>query len=178
MNSQKRVFAVFAAMLAAGLCLTAPLSLPLGPLPLTLGTLGLFLIAGLLPPLYTAEAVGIYLLLGICGLPVFAGFCGGAAVLTGPTGGYLWGYLPAAVLASWISRRRPARWRYPAALVTATAIMYLTGTLWYGYTAQLPLPTAFLSGVVPFLPGDAVKIAVAALLCPQIQRRLPVNYRL
>ena len=80
---------VLTALLAAALCVMAPLAVPLGPVPVTLATLGVYLAAGLLGPWRGAAAVGLYLLLGAVGVPVFAGFTAGFPVLFGVTGGYL-----------------------------------------------------------------------------------------
>ena len=170
MKNDRLISSVQAALLAALLCLLSPHSLPLGPIPLTLGTFGVYIAAALLPPLYAGEAVGLYLLLGACGLPVFSGFGAGAAALVGPTGGFLMGYLPAAVLAAWLLKQKRAPFMYPLALTAATAVMYLCGTLWYMYTAQMALLPALTVCVLPFLPIDAIKIAAASVLCILLRR--------
>ena len=91
---------VLTALLAAALCVMAPMTVPLSPVPITLATLGVYLAAGLLGPWRGAAAVGLYLLLGAVGVPVFAGFSAGFPVLFGLTGGFLWGYLPAVLIVS------------------------------------------------------------------------------
>lgn len=159
------------ALLAALLCVCAPYSLPVGPIPITLATFAVYLVGALLPPAYAAQAVGLYLLLGLCGVPVFSGFRSGAGVLLGATGGYLIAYLPAALLAAWLLRR-PKLWMYPVVLIAATALIYGIGTLWY----MLSTGTAFLPAcaacVLPFLPGDALKITAATVIAPAVRHGL------
>ena len=87
-----------AAMMAAVLCVLGPLSVPVGPVPIAMGNFAVSLAAWLLGPRYGALSVAAYLLLGGVGVPVFAGYAAGAAVLLGPTGGYLIGYLAQAMI--------------------------------------------------------------------------------
>ena len=172
MSTARLTQTIRAALLAAVWCLLAPISLPLGPVPVSLGTFCLYLTAGLLPPLYAAEAVGLYLLLGLCGLPVFSGFQSGPGALLGPTGGFLLAYLPAVLLASWLGRRWPHKGAYPLALTAATLVLYGCGTLWYAYTAGVTVVNAALVCVLPFLTGDGVKLAAACGLFPRLQKRI------
>jgi len=171
MSTARLTQTIRAALLAAVWCLLAPVSLPLGPVPVSLGTFCLYLTAGLLPPLYAAQAVGLYLLLGLCGLPVFAGFQSGFGALLGPAGGFLMAYLPAVLLAAWLGRRG-GKGAYPLALTAATLLLYGCGTLWYAYTTGVTATGAALVCVVPFLPGDAAKLAVACGLCPHLRKRI------
>ena len=82
------------AAFAAAMALLAPWTVPLGPVPLSVCTLMVYLSAWLLTPGRAVAAVTIYVLLGAVGLPVFSGFLGGVGRLAGPTGGYILGYLP------------------------------------------------------------------------------------
>ena len=88
----------YIALMAALIALCAWISVPLGPVPFTMQTFGIFAALGLLGGRRGTLAFLIYLLLGIVGLPVFSGFSAGAGVLFGATGGYLLGYLAAALL--------------------------------------------------------------------------------
>ena len=87
------------ALMAAVFCVLAPISIPIGPISITGGTLAIYLTAYLLGGAWGAAATLVYLLLGFAGLPVFSNYMGGAARLAGPTGGYLVGYLPMVLLA-------------------------------------------------------------------------------
>ena len=120
-----------------------------------------------------AAAVLIYVLLGMAGLPVFAGFAGGAGTVLGPTGGYILGYLPLAWLSGWAVERFPARrWVQMAAFAAATAILYLLGTAWYCLQSGTAPAAAAALCVLPFLPGDLAKIAAAGVVGPLLRRRL------
>ena len=159
-------------LLTAVLCVLGPLALPAGPIPITLATLGVYLIAGLLGPIQTAVAVGLYLLLGAVGVPVFSGFSGGLYHLTGPTGGFLLGYVVCALLASGLLRLFRRSWLVPVALAAGTVLLYAVGTCWYGAQTGVNLRDALLICVLPFLPGDAIKLATASALIPPLQRQL------
>ena len=86
------------ALFAAIMCILGPLSIPIGPVPISLTTFAVFLSVYLLGAKKSAISVIIYLLIGLTGLPVFSGFQGGVAKLAGPTGGYIIGYIAAAFL--------------------------------------------------------------------------------
>ena len=162
---------VVTALLTAALCILAPVAVPAGPVPVTLATLGVYLAAGLLGPWRGAAAVGLYLLLGAVGVPVFAGFVGGFPQLVGVTGGFLWGYLPCVVLAGWLSRRNDPRW-LPLWLVSGTAVLYAAGCGWYLWQTGAPLWSALLTVVLPCIPGEIVKIAVAVGLIIPLKKRV------
>ena len=93
------------ALFAAVICVLSPISIQIGPIPVSLGLLGVLLAASVLGPVRGVTAVLVFILAGACGLPVFSGGRGGFSVLIGPTGGYIWGYLPAAVIAGIRSSR-------------------------------------------------------------------------
>lgn len=170
-NRSDRVYALtMTAAAAAALCVLGPWAVPVGAIPLSLTTLVVYLTAFLLSPGQTAGAAMVYLLLGAVGLPVFSGFTGGLGVLVGPTGGYLVGYVPAGLLCALAARHRG--WRRAAGMVLATAVVYLTGTVWYClHTGVAPVP-ALAVCVLPFLPGDGVKLAAALMVGPAVKDRL------
>jgi len=113
--------------------------------------------------------VGLYLLMGTVGLPVFAGFRGGPAALFGATGGYLLGYLFAAAVIVPLVPWADTLWR--RALICALGLLacYVPGTLWLMLMTGKPLPQVLPLAVYPFLPGDALKIAMAASLAPRLR---------
>ncbi len=150
--------------MAAVLAVLSPLSIAVGPIPLSVGTLGIYLCAAFLGGKRGALAVALYLLMGSVGVPVFTGFTGGIHHLLGPTGGFLLGYLPCAWLSGWLISRledRPRVW--VGAFALGTAVLYLCGTIWYMITVGGSVGAALTVCVLPFLPGDAVKIAVAVI---------------
>lgn len=146
------------AMLTALLCILGPVTLPVGPIPLSLTTAALMLIALLLGPGRACLCCLVYLGIGMAGVPVFSGFTGGLGALLGPTGGFLLGYLPLTALCG-LSARTEGRGRQLAALAAGTGVLYLIGTAWYVWQAGVGLSAALGACVLPFLPGDALKIA-------------------
>lgn len=159
------------ALFAAVLCVCGPLAIPMGTVPVTLCSFAVYLAAGLLGPRFGTAAVGLYLALGALGLPVFAGFTGGVQRLLGPTGGYLLGYLLCALLVGCLAHRRRG-WPVPVGLAAGTLALYAVGGLWFLWQTGCGLKWAFLSCVLPFLPGDAVKIAAATVVILSLQKRL------
>lgn len=158
------------ALLAAALCVMAPLAVPLGPVPVTLATLGVYLAAGLLGPWRGCAAVGLYLALGAIGLPVFAGFSGGFAQLAGPTGGFLWGYL-LCVLVSGLLCRTGRAYLAPVWLACGALALYAVGCGWFAWQTRCTLWAA-VALCAPCLPGEIIKIAVAAGLVLSLRGRV------
>lgn len=159
------------ALLAAALCVMAPVAVPLGPVPVTLATLGVYLAAGLLGPWRGCAAVGLYLALGALGVPVFAGFSGGFQQLTGPTGGFLWGYVLCALVNGFLCRIRNKA-LVPVWLLCGGVALYAMGCGWFAWQTHTPLWTAVVIGCVPCLPGELVKIAVATGLILSLRERV------
>lgn len=158
---------LFAAFTAAG----AQVSIPLGPVPITLQTFFVLLSALIGGPVVGFLSQIIYLLLGSTGLPVFAGFRGGFSVFFGPTAGYLIAFPPAALVAGLIFHRLRSGvvLRGALSIIAAEAIIYVVGVPWLaawfsavrGLTAIDALSRAVMSGALIFLPGDALKAAIA-----------------
>ena len=173
------------AVMAAVMCVIAPISIPAGPISITGGTLAIYLIACLLGGRWGVVSTLIYLLLGFVGLPVFSNYMGGAARLLGPTGGYLVGYLPmvliAGTVAEWSFRRLGGGGKKGVALAAAlqllgmalaTAVLYAFGTAWYCLQAGVDLQKALAACVFPFIPFDLIKMAAALLVGLPVRRGL------
>ncbi|MDI9633515.1 MAG: biotin transporter BioY [Methanolinea sp.] len=154
----------FAALLAAG----SWVSVPFVPVPLTLQTLALFLSAGTMGR-HAVVPVSLYLLLGALGFPVFHNGAAGIGVFLGPTGGYLAGFLPAA-LVSGLCFESGRGWVRVAGLAAGTALVYACGVAWLSSSTGMPLPAAVLVGAVPFVPGDVVKAAAAYAIAGRVSR--------
>ena len=172
-------------VMAAVLCVIAPISLPIGPISITGGTLAIYLTVYLLGGVWGAVSTLVYLLVGMVGLPVFSNYTGGAARLLGPTGGYLAGYLPMALLAGaviqWSAHRFDEKGRLGTAIALAvqlagmalaTAVLYAFGTAWYCVQAGVGLQKALAACVFPFIPFDLAKMAAALAVGTPIRRRL------
>jgi len=151
------------ALFAAAIALCAWLCIPLTP-PFTMQAFGVCLAALALGPGKGAAAVGLYLLMGLVGLPVFAGFTGGIGALAGPTGGYLMGFLliPAAM---GLSARLPLKGRAARAAGLGLGLLglYALGSLWLAAWGDMPIGTALLAGAAPFLLPDCLKAWLAIL---------------
>lgn len=173
------------AVMAAVMCVLAPISIPIGPISLTGGTLAIYLAAYLLGGAWGTAATLVYLLLGFVGLPVFSNYMGGAERLAGPTGGYLVGYLPMAFIAGAVVTLTLIRFRDSAprgmaialalqflGMVLATAVLYAFGTAWYCVQAEVDLQKALAVCVIPFIPFDLMKMALALAVAAPVRRRL------
>ena len=107
------------------------------------------------------------------GLPVFTNFSGGFGKLLGPTGGYIIGYLFLALICGSFLRKFPES--LPMQLlgfVLGTLVLYLFGTLWLGYQLNLTFAAALMAGVIPYIPGDAVKLLLALSLATPLKKQL------
>lgn len=160
------------AMLTALLCILGPVTLPFGPVPLSLTTAVLMLMALLLGGARATLCCAVYLVMGLIGLPVFAGFQGGVGALIGPTGGFLLGYPLLTALCGFLCARWTGRGQQLCAFLAGTALVYLTGTAWYCVQSGADVTAALAVCVLPFLPGDALKIAAVLTLGNAIKARL------
>jgi biotin transport system substrate-specific component len=147
--------------------LTAQIEIPMWPVPVTGQTLGVLLSGALLGSRRGALALLLYLAQGAVGLPFFAGGARGLATILGPTGGYLAGFVVAALVVGWLAERGYDRTplRMVGTMIIGNLIIYALGVVWLA-TIVGGLGAALLVGVVPFLPGDALKIAIAAGVVP------------
>ena len=153
---------VYAALFAALTAVGAYMALPIGPVPVVMQNLFVFLAGLILGGRWGMASVGIYLLAGAIGMPVFAGGTGGIGRFLGPTGGYLIGYMPAVFIIGWVAGKTGQR---PLgdilAMVCGTIVLYFCGLVWLKVLTGLAWPKAIAVGMLPFLLGDALKIAVA-----------------
>lgn len=150
--------ALMAALTAAGACI----AIPVGPVPIVLQNLFIMLAGLLLGGRWGLISVAVYLLAGAVGLPVFAGGTGGVGKFVGPTGGYLLGFAAAAYLIGIISKSGRGRVAIDViAMVAGTLIIYAFGVSWLKVVTGMSFSKALTVGMLPFLIGDAIKIAAA-----------------
>ncbi len=164
-------------VMAALLCIAGPLSVPVGPVPLSLASFAVYLAGAVLGWKRGTAAVALYLLIGIAGVPVFSGFTGGFQKLAGITGGYLIGYLFCALITGLgvdNSRFPKARPVLPGALLMAagTVVLYAFGTAWFVFQSGKSLGAALGLCVLPFLPGDTAKIIAASLVASPVRKAI------
>lgn len=158
--------------MAAVTAVAAQISIPLpfSPVPFTLQVLAVILAGLLLGPRYGALAMGVYLLVGAVGAPVFFGFSGGLGHVLGPTGGYLISY-PFAAAAAGLAAQTTAKTPRGRALWTSIfwgiaglVIIYAIGATWLAFMTNLPPAAALAQGVLPFVAFDLIKVGLAAVV--------------
>lgn len=161
----------FAIIIAGSILIAAcaQLTMPMWPVPVTGQTFGVLLVAALFGRKRGVAAVLAYLAEGAMGLPVFAGFSGTIAKFAGPTAGYLFSFIPAAYIVGSVFEKSASLSKKVIALLSASATILAGGALWLSllFDAQF----ALVNGVLPFLPGAAVKVALVLLVAKAINRK-------
>jgi len=169
---------VYASLFAALTAVGAFLAIPIGPVPIVLQNMFVYLAGLLLGGRWGLASVGVYLLAGACGLPVFAGGLGGISRFIGPTGGYLIGYLPPVFLIGKMSQKaNPRLVSDVLAMICGTLVLYACGVSWLKIVTGMSAAKALALGMYPFLVGDALKIAAAAAIAKALRPvvRVPGN---
>ncbi len=157
---------LFVALIAAG----AFLAIPIGPVPIVLQNMFVLLAGIILGPRWGLASVGIYLLIGACGLPVFANGKAGIGIIFGPTGGYLLGYLPAVYVTGLISKKGNKKLSINIfALIVGSIIVYAAGVPWLKVVTGMGWNKALAVGMYPFIIGDVLKIIAAAFIAKAIR---------
>jgi len=151
----------------AFIAMCAHIKVPMYPVPMTMQPFAVLLVGLAFGARLGAMTVGLYLLEGIVGLPVFTGGAG-PAYFMGPTGGYLVGFFVAAAATGWLAE---SGWGRPAvriflAMLIGTALIYVFGIVWLVAGLGLGFEKAVAVGLVPFIIGDLAKAALAALCLP------------
>lgn len=179
LKENKTYGVILVALFAAIMVVCSQISVPIGPVPINLGLLGVFIAAGLLPPLKAVLSQVVFILLGLVGLPVFAGFKGGFGVLAGPTGGYIIGYILAAFAISIILTvvRKKQSLSTVAhiiwcviSIIVGVVLCYALGTAWFVISTGNTVAQALAVCVIPFIAGDIVKTALATILIVRLKR--------
>jgi biotin transport system substrate-specific component len=180
LNLLRDVLLVIGFSVFLALCSQVSFHIPFTPVPITLQTLGVLLTGAALGSRRGALAMLAYLAEGAAGLPVFAGGTGGIVHLLGYTGGYLWSYPIAAFVTGFLCERRLDRRFLTSALamLPGSLIIYALGVPWLaivGATVGIPTPQGIIHptflqaialGMLPFIPGDLLKLVIAAVLLP------------
>lgn len=180
-STEKKKFSIrqiaLVGLMTAVICILGPwaMHIPISPVPISLGMLAIYFAASVLGMKLGFVSVTIYLLLGLIGLPVFTDFMGGPGKLLGPTGGYLIGYLFMALICGFFTDK----WSDKIVInffgmLLGTAACYLFGTLWLGYQLSLSFTEALMAGVIPYIPGDIIKLVIAMIIGGQLRKRLHI----
>jgi len=164
---QMTLVSLFAALTAVG----AFISIPLYPVPLTLQTLFTLLASMTLGSVMGASSQIIYVLLGVIGLPVFAGLKAGIGILFGPTGGFLFGFIVSSYVVGKIIELRKEKnlFYYLLAGLIGTLIIYIAGIAQLSLVTGIGVKKAITVGMFPFLPGDILKTIAASFIANKLK---------
>ena len=169
-NGLKTRELVMCALFAALTAVCSQIQIPLPMVPINLALLAVVVAGGLLRPTAAALSQVVYVLMGLVGLPVFAGFSGGAAVLFGKTGGYIFGYILAAWLTAFLrTRLGGGYWKRCLFMALSVLACYVFGTAWFMVITGMSLGLSLTYCVLPFLPGDAVKVLLGSFLVQRLE---------
>lgn len=162
----KKVYSLAkSAILISLLIASSYIVIPMPPSGFTLMTVIVSLTALLLNPLQSGIAIGVYLLMGLIGLPVFAGGTAGAGKLFGVTGGYYFGFLMAVIVISLLKGNKPHFMRYSAVTVLAgVPVMHLCAILMMCIHNGFDVKAAFMTISLPFITGDIIKAVAASFI--------------
>ena len=164
---------VFTALFAAVLCVAAPFSIAIGPIPLSFATLVIYLASASLGWKRAMIAVMVYVAVGAVGIPVFSNFTGGFQMLAGVTGGFFTGYILCAFTVGFITDYFHGKiLRYVFGMVLGTILLYTCGTVWFSILTGTPVMASLAICVTPFLIGDTIKIIVACIAAPKLRKAL------
>jgi biotin transport system substrate-specific component len=176
MNLRMTVYvALFTSLIIIGGYISVPI--PVGPVPIILADFFVMVTGLFLGFKWGLTSVALYLSLGALGLPVFSSGTSGLAVLFGPTGGYLFGYLLVAASVGFISSRgQQSMVTNLLALVVGNILLYVIGVPWLKIVMNLGWAGALAAGLTPFIPGIIIKIIVASamgrVLLPRFKQAL------
>lgn len=156
----------YSSLFAALIAVLSPVAFPVGTIAVTFGVFAVMLAGVVLDIKSSIAAVTLYILIGICGLPVFSGAMSGIGVLAGPTGGYLWSYpLMAMTVGLFCKNKSPLKFsRAFCACGLSLIPCYFFGTFWYVLTTGTDFMGAIAVCALPFLPLDLIKAFAAAFL--------------
>lgn len=161
----------FVAMFSALIAVCSIISIPIGEVPITLQTFAVCLAAAMLGWKRGTLSVFIYVLLGAVGVPVFAGMSGGIGILAGPTGGYIIGFIPAALIIGLAADKRERKaLPLTISMVVGVLVCYAIGTVWFMVVTGMGIGESLMLCVVPFLIPDGVKIALAMILSNRLSK--------
>jgi len=169
-SSTELKMTVYSSLFVALIAIGAFISIPIGPVPIVLQNMFVLLASIILGPLWGLASVAVYLVIGLAGLPVFAGGTSGIGKLFGPTGGYLLGYLPCVFITASISKGLGKKMSSDIiAMLIGSLIVYAAGVPWLKVVTSMTFQKALAVGMVPFLIGDALKIVAAAFIAKTLR---------
>lgn len=162
------------ALMAAVICILGPftITIPISPVPIAFANLAIYFTVMLLGWKKGTISCLIYLLIGLVGVPVFPHFPVAGQVF-GPTGGYLIGYIFLALIGGYFVEKFTGKLAmYFVGMVLGTIVLYAFGTAWLAFQTGMTFGAALMAGVIPYIPGDLVKIILAVLVGNEVRKRL------
>ncbi len=163
---------VLCALFAALTAIFSQIAIPIGPVPINLATFAVFCAAALLGSKLGALSLIIYVAIGAAGVPVFSMFRAGLSTLVGPTGGYIIGYIATAFISGLIIEKFNKSNKlhlYITSMLAGLLICYIMGTAWFMFSLSRGLWDSLMLCVIPFIPGDIIKIIAAAMIAKRIR---------
>lgn len=162
------------AMMTAVICVLAPMSLKIGPIPISFTNLALLALVSLMGTKKTLAAYGVYYLLGIFGLPVFSGYSGGFQMAVGPTGGFLAGFFALIAISGYFTEKYSNKLMHFAGMTAGECVLYLFGTQWYSLISHTGFADSFKVCVLPFIGIDLLKMIIAIYFASELKKRVKI----
>ena len=167
------LYSLFAAITSVLSQISIPL--PFTPVPLNLATLSVILSGAILGKSGGAISQIVYTLLGTIGLPVFANLSAGIGIIIGPTGGYIIGYIIAAFIVGLILEKSNKNIIiYIVSMSIGLTTCYILGTAWFMYITKSNLVASLTMCVIPFIPGDIIKVILASILAKRVHKIIKI----
>lgn len=148
------------------------INIPISPVPITLGLLGVYITGVFLKPKEALYAQICYIILGIIGFPVFSGFKGGLGIIFGPTGGYILMYPLVSFITSLAINKNFSNIEICFMMILGLILLYIGGTTWLSIAMGIELKAAFLMAVLPFVVVDLIKIFFALIIMIHFKERI------
>ena len=164
------------AIFSAILSIVGPIVIPIGIVPITLTSLIIFILSAVLRPQEASLAVLLYIVLGLIGLPVFSGYLAGISVVAGPTGGYIVGFLVSSIIISLINKKNKSILKYLISFIIGTIVIYMFGVINLSFILKMNITTVFITGILPFIIPDILKIILASFIVHILNKRFTNNY--
>ena len=164
---------VTCALMAAIMCILGPISIQIGPVPISFTMVAVFLAVFVLGPKFGCISYVIYYMLGLVGLPVFSGGAGGIGKIAGPTGGYLIGMFFMALIVGLFLKKFPTCWyMLLLGMILGDAANYVFGTAWFVISTNSTIQYALEVCVFPFILVDLVKMIISLIVGMAVRRQL------
>lgn len=165
-----------AALMTAVMCIISPLTVPIGPVPISLANIAVCLSACFLGAKLGTLSYFIYYLLGCFGLPVFSGFGSGLGKAVGPTGGFLIGFFALSVISGLFIEKFKEKYMWLLGLLLGDTVVYLIGVPWFAAVSHTDMKTAFLTACAPFILIDFLKMLFVLFITAEVRKRInPVS---